>query len=96
MKSFYKAFHIKIVNPQIIATFWSRRPFRIYTQQEIYFFRGLSDFDNSLRQGVRGQLKMDTKNTSIPLNTTRLILMYKVGQGVRGQTVLSQNDDVKW
>ena len=38
---------------------------------------------NSLRQGVRGQLKMDTKNTSIPLNTTRLILMYKVGQGVR-------------
>ena len=44
---------------------------------------------------VRGQLKMDTKNTSIPLNTTRLILMYKVGQGVRGQTVLTQNDDVK-
>ena len=38
--------------------------------------------DNSLR----GQLKMDTKNTPLPLNTTRLILMYKVGQGVRGQT----------
>ena len=34
-----------------------------------------------VRQGLRGQLKMDTKNTSIPLNTTRLILMYKVGQG---------------
>ena len=51
--------------------------------------------DNFVRQGVRGQLKMDTKNTSIPLNTTRLILMYKVGQGVRGQTVLTQNDDVK-
>ena len=47
--------------------------------------------DNSLR----GQLKMDTKNTPTPLNTTRLILMYKVGQGVRGQTVLTQNDDVK-
>ena len=47
--------------------------------------------DNSLR----GQLKMDTKNTSTALNTTRLILMYKVGQGVRGQTVLTQNDDVK-
>ena len=44
---------------------------------------------------VPGQLKMDTKNTSIPLNTTHLILMYKVGQGVRGQTVLTQNDDVK-
>ena len=51
--------------------------------------------DNFVRQGVRGQLKMDTKNTPLPLNTTRLILMYKVGQGVRGQTVLSQNDDVK-
>ena len=47
--------------------------------------------DNSLR----GQLKMDTQNMPIPLNTTRLILMYKVGQGVRGQTVLTQNDDVK-
>ena len=43
--------------------------------------------DNSLR----GQPKMDTKNTSIPLNTTRLILMYKVGQGVPGQTVKSKN-----
>ena len=47
--------------------------------------------DNSLRQGVRGQLKMDTKNTSTALNTTHLILMYKVGQGVRGQTIKSKN-----
>ena len=47
--------------------------------------------DNSLR----GQPKPATKKTSLPLNTTRLILMYKVGQGVRGQTVLTQNDDVK-
>ena len=38
-----------------------------------------------------GQTKMTTKNTSIPLNTTRLILMYKVGQGVRGQTIKSKN-----
>ena len=51
--------------------------------------------DNSLRQGVRGQLKMDTKNTSIPLNTTRLILMYKVGQGVRGQTIKSKNGSIQ-
>ena len=43
--------------------------------------------DNSLR----GQLKMNTKNMPIPLNTTRLILMYKVGQGVRGQTIKSKN-----
>ena len=47
--------------------------------------------DNFVRQGVRGQLKMDTKNTSTALNTTRLILMYKVGQGVRGQTIKSKN-----
>ena len=51
--------------------------------------------DISLRQGVRGQLKMDTKNTSIPLNTTRLILMYKVGQGVRGQTIKSKNGSIQ-
>ena len=44
---------------------------------------------------VRGQLKMDTKNTSIPLNTTRLILMYKVGQGVRGQTIKSKNGSIQ-
>ena len=43
-KTVYKASHIKIVNPLKTATFRSRRPFRIYTQQEIYFFRGLSDF----------------------------------------------------
>ena len=48
-----------------------------------------------VRQGVRGQLKMDTKNTSIPLNTTRLILMYKVGQGVRGQTIKSKNGSIQ-
>ena len=42
-----------------------------------------------------GQLKMDTKNTSIPLNTTRLILMYKVGQGVRGQTIKSKNGSIQ-
>ena len=34
-----------------------------------------------LGNSLRGQLKMDTKNTPTPLNTTRLILMYKVGQG---------------
>ena len=49
---------------------------------------------NSLHS-VRGQLKMDTKNTSIPLNTTRLILMYKVGQGVRGQTIKSKNGSIQ-
>ena len=51
--------------------------------------------DISLRQGVRGQLKMDTKNTSTALNTTRLILMYKVGQGVRGQTIKSKNGSIQ-
>ena len=50
---------------------------------------------NSLRQGVRGQLKMNTKNTHVPLNTTRLILMYKVGQGVRGQTIKSKNGSIQ-
>ena len=44
---------------------------------------------------VRGQLKMDTKNTSTALNTTRLILMYKVGQGVRGQTIKSKNGSIQ-
>ena len=44
---------------------------------------------------VPGQLKMDTKNTSIPLNTTHLILMYKVGQGVRGQTIKSKNGSIQ-
>ena len=48
-----------------------------------------------VRQGVRGQLKMDTKNTSTPLNTTRLILMYKVGQGVPGQTIKSKNGSIQ-
>ena len=47
--------------------------------------------DNSLR----GQPKMDTKNTSTALNTTRLILMYKVGQGVRGQTIKSKNGSIQ-
>ena len=42
-----------------------------------------------------GQTKMTTKNTSIPLNTTRLILMYKVGQGVRGQTIKSKNGSIQ-
>ena len=51
--------------------------------------------DNFVRQGVRGQLKMDTKNTPLPLNTTRLILMYKVGQGVRGQTIKSKNGSIQ-
>ena len=51
--------------------------------------------DNFVRQGVRGQLKMDTKNTSTALNTTRLILMYKVGQGVRGQTIKSKNGSIQ-
>ena len=44
---------------------------------------------------VRGQLKMATKNMPIPLNTTRLILMYKVGQGVRGQTIKSKNGSIQ-
>ena len=44
---------------------------------------------------VPGQLKMDTKNTSTALNTTRLILMYKVGQGVRGQTIKSKNGSIQ-
>ena len=44
---------------------------------------------------VRGQLKMDTKNTLTALNTTRLILMYKVGQGVRGQTIKSKNGSIQ-
>ena len=48
-----------------------------------------------VRQGLRGQLKMDTKNTSTALNTTRLILMYKVGQGVRGQTIKSKNGSIQ-
>ena len=47
--------------------------------------------DNSLRD----QLKMNTKNMPIPLNTTRLILMYKVGQGVRGQTIKSKNGSIQ-
>ena len=51
--------------------------------------------DNSLRQGVRGQLKMDTKNTLTALNTTLLILMHKVGQGVRGQTIKSKNGSIQ-
>ena len=44
---------------------------------------------------VRGQPKPATKNTPIPLNTTRLILMYKVGQGVRGQTIKSKNGSIQ-
>ena len=44
---------------------------------------------------LRGQLKMNTKNMPIPLNTTRLILMYKVGQGVRGQTIKSKNGSIQ-
>ena len=47
--------------------------------------------DNSLR----GQPKPATKNMPIPLNTTRLILMYKVGQGVRGQTIKSKNGSIQ-
>ena len=37
-------FHHGFHTPLKTATFWSRRPFRIYTQQEIFYFRGLSDF----------------------------------------------------
>ena len=47
--------------------------------------------DNSLR----GQPKPATKNTSTALNTTRLILMYKVGQGVRGQTIKFKNGSIQ-
>ena len=58
----------------------------------IYFcIKPLNTTPPILDNFVRGQLKMDTKNTSTPLNTTRLILMYKVGQGVRGQTIKSKN-----
>ena len=42
-----------------------------------------------------GQTKMTTKNTPTPLNTTRLILMYKVGQGVPGQTIKSKNGSIQ-
>ena len=72
-----------MISPQIFTMFWPQT--KLYKGSIVF----LDDF-------VRGQVKMDTKNTPLPLNTTRLILMYKVGQGVRGQTVLSQNDDVKW
>ena len=44
---------------------------------------------------VPGQPKPATKNTSTALNTTRLILMYKVGQGVRGQTIKSKNGSIQ-
>ena len=44
---------------------------------------------------VRGQLKMDTKNTSIPLNTTRLILMRKIWPRVPGQTIKSKNGSIQ-
>ena len=47
--------------------------------------------DIFVRQGVRGQLKMDTKNTPLPLNTTRLILMRKTWPRVPGQTIKSKN-----
>ena len=72
-----------MISPQNFAMFWPQT--KLYKLSNVF-----------LDDSVRGQVKMDTKNTSTALNTTRLILMYKVGQGVRGQTVLSQNDDVKW
>ena len=48
-----------------------------------------------LDNSVLGQPKPATKNTSTALNTTRLILMYKVGQGVRGQTIKSKNGSIQ-
>ena len=51
--------------------------------------------DNFVRQGVRGQLKMTTKNTSIPLNTTCLILMRKTWPRVPGQTIKSKNGSIQ-
>ena len=47
--------------------------------------------DNSLR----GQPKMDTKNTSTALNTTRLILMRKTWPRVPGQTIKSKNGSIQ-
>ena len=44
---------------------------------------------------VRGQLKMDTKNTPIPLNTTCLILMRKTWPRVPGQTIKSKNGSIQ-
>ena len=51
--------------------------------------------DNSLRQGVPGQTKMTTKNTSIPLNTICLILMRKTWPRVPGQTIKSKNGSIQ-
>ena len=44
---------------------------------------------------VPGQLKMDTKNTPTPLNTTRLILMRKTWPRVPGQTIKSKNGSIQ-
>ena len=46
-----------IHTPFKTATFWSRRPFRIYTQQEIYFFRGLSDFGHFSVAMAKNEIK---------------------------------------
>ena len=51
--------------------------------------------DNFVRQGVRGQPKMDTKNMPIPLNTTCLILMRKTWPRVPGQTIKSKNGSIQ-
>ena len=47
--------------------------------------------DNSLR----GQLKMATKNTPLPLNTTCRILMRKTWPRVPGQTIKSKNGSIQ-
>ena len=44
---------------------------------------------------VPGQLKMDTKNTPIPLNTTCRILMRKTWPRVPGQTIKSKNGSIQ-
>ena len=64
----------------------------------IYFYTSHTTLNPTppiLDNSLRGQLKMNTKNMPIPLNTTRLILMYKVGQGVRGQTIKSKNGSIQ-
>ena len=48
-----------------------------------------------LDNSVLGQPKPATKNTSIPLNTTCLILMRKTWPRVPGQTIKSKNGSIQ-
>ena len=67
--------------------------------KHVIYFYSMSKPLNSkpliLDNFLPGQTKMTTKNTSTALNTTRLILMYKVGQGVRVQTIKSKNGSIQ-